>query len=381
VASIVGLGVTPVGIVPDLGATQLYAMAIREAVGDAGRELPDIDLLITGNSRAEPFMYHAQAIAEYLGITPERCATFDTGGSTTLTAIAFAKAMVETGEAHTAVIAMADSLASGLGRSTAIQTMATVAHPLYEQANSPSIPSLYAQLATRYMYEFGVSAEDIAAVAVSDRAYAAMNEEAQFRDLITVQDVLESRLIADPLHLLDCSPVSDGGCAIVISAPRDHNSAGPASVAILGSANASNYEHISQAPSYTSTAASHTSKLALERAGRSLSDIDIAMIYDAFSFMMCMTLESIGVCGEGEGGSFVASGETGLKGALPTNTHGGVLSHSHAGRPSGLFLVVEAMRQLRADCGPRQVDCQTALVHCSGGIASSHGTMIFGKEA
>ena len=379
-ALIVGVADTPVGIVPDLNATELYALAIRGAVADAGATLQDIDFLITGNSREHPFLYHAEAMSEYMGITPKRCITLQTGAATTVSAIAMANAAVEAGDAELAVIAMADSMATGLGRSNAIENMASASHPLWEQRLGATIPSLYALTATRYMYEFGITAEQIAAVAVSDRYYAALNEKAQYRTELTVQDVVKSRLIADPLHLLDCSPVSDGGCAIAIAKhPRFVRDDRPRA-AILGYSTAMTHEHVSQAPSYTESPAGYTTQLALDRAKRTLKDINIAMIYDAFTFAMCMAIEAIGFCKKGEGAAFVAAGETLPGGRLPTNTHGGVLSYAHPGRPSGLFLVTEAARQLYGGCGVRQVPCSTALVYATGGIISSHGTLIIERE-
>jgi acetyl-CoA acetyltransferase len=379
-AYLVGIADTPVGIVPDLNATELYALAIRGAVADAGATVRDIDLLITGNSREHPFLYHAEAIAEYMGIQPERCVTVGTGGSTSITALALANAAVEAGDSKLAVIAKADSMASGLGRANAIADMATTSHPTWEHHHGPAIPSLYAMVATGYMHHYGITSEEIAAVSVSDRSWAHLNPAAQYRDEITVEDVVSSRLIADPLHLLDCSPVSDGGAAIAIAKdPRFHRDDRP-KARIRGYANASSYEHISQAPSYTETVAGQTSKLALERAGRTLADIDVAMIYDAFSFMMCIDIEDIGFCKKGEGAAFVAAGETRMGGSLPTNTHGGVLSYAHPGRPSTMFLLTEAARQLFGECDQRQVPASTALVHASGGISSSHGTVIIERE-
>jgi acetyl-CoA acetyltransferase len=379
-ALIVGVADTPVGVVPDLNSTELYVLAIRNAAADAGVSVQDIDMLITGNSREHPYLYHSEVMAEYMGITPERCVTLQTGGATTISAVAMANAAVEGGDATFAVVAMADSMATGLGRSNAIENMSTASDPEWEHQLGATIPALYALIATRYMHEFGITSEEIAAVAVSDRYYAHHNEKAEFRDLLTVDDVVNSRLIADPLHLLDCSPVSDGGCAIAIAKDSRFVREDRPRASILGYANAMTHEHISQAPSFSRTPAGHTSRLALERANRSLDDIDIAMIYDAFSFMMCMAIEDMGFCKEGEGAAFVAAGQTLPDGRLPTNTHGGVLSYAHPGRTSGLFLVSEAARQLYEECGERQVPCSTALIDATGGINSSHGTLILERE-
>jgi acetyl-CoA acetyltransferase len=379
-ALIVGVADTPVGVVPDLNSTELYALAIRNAAADANASVHDIDLLITANSREHPFLYHAETMAEYIGITPERCISLQTGGATTVGAVAMANAAVEAGDSKLAVIAMADSMATGLGRSNAIENMSSASHPLWESQLGTTVPALYALIATRYMHEFGITSEEIAAVAVSDRHYAHLNDKAQYREQITVEDVVNSRLIADPLHLLDCSPVSDGGAAVAIAKDLRFVRDDRPRAAILGYANATTHEHISQAPSFSQTPAGVTTKLALDRAKRTLADIDIAMIYDAFSFMMCMALEDSGFCKKGEGAAFVAAGETLPGGRLPTNTHGGLLSYAAPGRPSGLFLLTEATRQLYGECGERQVPCSTALVDTTGGMNSSHGTLIIEKE-
>src|SRR6202051_3182113 len=164
-ALIVGVADTPVGVLPDLNATELYALAIRGAVADAGATVHDIDFLITGNSREHPFLHHAEVMAEYMGITPERCITLQTGGATTISAVAMANAAVEVGDAKLAVIAMADSMATGLGRSNAIENMSSASHPLWEQQLGATIPALYGLIATRYMHQYGIAPEETAAVA------------------------------------------------------------------------------------------------------------------------------------------------------------------------------------------------------------------------
>jgi acetyl-CoA acetyltransferase len=380
VALIVGAADTPVGVVPEFNSTELYALAVRDAAADAGASIHDIDLLITGNARDHAYLYHAEMVCEYLGITPERCISLQTGGASTVSAVAIANAAIEAGDSHFAVIAMADSMATGLGRSNAIEIMSSASHPQWEFQLGATIPALYALIATRYMHDYGITPEEVASVAVSDRYYAHRNDKAQFRDEITIADVVNSRLIADPLRLLDCAPVSDGGCAIAIANDRRFVRDDRPQVPILGYANATTHEHAGQAPSFSTTPAGLTSSLALERAGRTLKDVDIAMIYDAFSFLMCMALENIGFCKEGEGAAFVAAGETLPGGRIPTNTHGGVLSHAAPGRSSGLLLVTEAVRQLYGTCGHRQVDCSTALIDTIGGVNSSHGTLILGRE-
>jgi acetyl-CoA acetyltransferase len=379
-AVITGIAETPVGKVPDLTCTQLYADATLDAIADAGIAPEDVDGLISGNSRFEPFLYHADMLSEYLGIQPAHAVTLNTGGSTTGQALAHAATLISSGQCRHVVVVMADKLATGIDRSAVIESMATIGHPRYEAPFGPSIPALYALLGQRYQWECGVTPEQIAEVAVVDRYHASLGERAQYREPITVEDVLGSRLIADPLHLLECAPVSDAGAAIVVSAVDSGAGAHPL-VSLMGLGEGRRFEHVSQAASLTETAAVESGRAAFAMAGVAPEDIDVAMVYDAFTFIQCMQLEDLGFCAKGEGGAFVADGNTRLGGRLPVNTNGGVLSHSHAGRPSGLLLITEAVAQLRGEAGGAQVaDAELALVHTEGGILASHCTLILGRR-
>lgn len=352
------------------------------ALADAGLGPDDVDLLITANSRVKPFLYHADVVAEYLGIHPENTLTVNTGGSASVALLKYADAMISTGQATVAVIVKADNLATGMGRDATIESMAAIGHPEFESPSGPLIPALYALIANRYQNERGVRAEDIARVAVTDREHAARHPGAQFRTPLTVDDVLGSKLIADPLHMLECAPISDAGAAVLVTSAEQARHLAKPPIYLRGIAERHDFEHLTQATDLGTTGAAISGPLALERAGLRHADIDIAMVYDAFTFIQCMQLEDLGFCGQGEGGAFVADGNTRLGGSLPTNTHGGVLSHSHAGKPSGLFLVTEAVCQLRHDASGRQVKSATnALVHAEGGILASHCTAVLSREA
>ena len=379
--SIAGIGESQVGRVPDRSSVQLHAEVVIQAAGDAGIGLDEIDGLITANSRVDPYLYHAEMIAEYLGIRPSHCLTVNTGGSTSAALLQHAAGLLLTGVCRAVVIAKADNLATGMGRDATIASMATIGHPQFEAPTGPLIPALYALVAARYMHETGVRPEHIAEVAVVDRAHAMLNPAAQFRSPLSVEDVLSSRLIADPLHMLECAPVSDGGAAVLVTTAERAADLARRSVHLLGIGEAHAFEHVSQAPELGRTAAGESGATAFGMAGLRCADIDVAMIYDAFTFIQCMQLEDLGFCSRGEGGEFVAAGHTRLGGQLPTNTHGGVLSHSHAGKPSGLFLLTEAVQQLRGNCDDRQVPgARTALVHTEGGILASHCTAILGTD-
>ena len=221
----------------------------------------------------------------------------------------------------------------------------------------------------------------MAAVAVNSRNHAQLNPLAQMREPITVEDVLASRMIADPLHLLDCSLVSDGGAAVVLTSAERAADMKQTPVYLLGAGEGHGHEHISQAHSLTTSAASESGKRAFEMAGLGPKDMDFAELYDCFTPVVLIELEDLGFCKKGEAGAFVEAGHLALDGSLPPNTHGGLLSHCHPGNPGSMCALTEAVRQLRHAAGDRQVkDAETALVHAQGGIMSSHCTLILGRE-
>lgn len=379
--AIVGAADTDVGIIKHMGATQLCVDAILRVLADAGIDKGAVDGLVTCNSMAEPYMYHAEAIAEYLQIFPRYCVSVGAGGGTTFTALHQAASAIASGICHTVVIAMADSLRSGLSRDRALAVQSSTGHSQFERPYGMPVPGYYALIARAHMQEFGTTPEQLAAVAVSTRKHAERNPAAQMRTPISIEDVLNSRLIADPLHLLDCSLVSDGGAAIVMtSAERARDFRHPP-VYLLGVGEGHNHEHVSQAHSLTTSAAVESGQRAYKMAGVGPRDIDFAGIYDCFTPVVLIELEDLGFCAKGEGGPFVAAGNIEPGGSLPVNTHGGLLSHCHPGNPGSMFALTEAVFQLRGQASARQVTkANIALVHGQGGIMSSHCTIILGRE-
>ena len=379
--AIVGAADTEVGVVPQLSATQLYVNAAKRALEDAGITKDEVDGLITCNSFVEPYMYHAEMIAEYMQIFPRYCLNVATGGGTTLAILHHAAAAIASGMCHTVLITMADNMLSGLSRDRAIEAMSTAGHAQFERPYGPPIPAFYALIAQAHMHAYGTTGEQLAAVAVACRRHASMNPAAQMRDPITVDDVVNSRMIASPLHLLDCSLVSDGGAALILtSAERARDFPHPP-VYMLGVGEGHSHEHISQAHDLTTSAAKEAGERAYAMAGLGPKDIDVAELYDCFTPVVVIELEDLGFCPKGEGGRFVEDGRIELGGELPVNTHGGLMSHCHPGHPGSMFSVTEAVFQLRGTCGPRQVkDANIAFVHAQGGIMSTHCSMILGKE-
>jgi len=379
--AIVGAADTPVGVVPHMSATQLCIDAARRALRDAGLRKDQIDGFITCNSMAEPYMYHAEAMAEYLQICPRYCKSAATGGGTTFSVLHEAASAISTGMCHTVLITMADSLRSGLSREQAMTMQSSTGHAQFETPYGPTVPAFYALIARAHMAEYGTTEAQFAAVAVQARRHASLNPTAQMRELITVDDVLNSRLIADPLHLLDCSLVSDGGAAVIVTSAERARDFPHAPVYLLGAGEGHSHEHISQARSLTTSAAREAGERAFAMAGLGPRDMDFAQLYDCFTPTVLVELEDLGFCAKGEGGPFIESGAIALGGSLPVNTHGGLLSHCHPGHPGSMFALTETVCQLRHAAGERQVrDAQTALVHAQGGIMSSHTTIIVSRE-
>lgn len=379
--AIVGAADTKVGVVPELSATQLCIDAAKRALDDAGISKDQIDGLVTCNSMAEPYMYHAEAMAEYMQIFPRYCMSVGAGGGTTFSILHHAASAIVMGQCNTVLISMADSLRSGLSREKAMAMQSSSGHPQFETPYGATVPAYYALIAQAHMKKYGTRPEHFAEIAVACRKHAALNPTAQMQKPISVDDVMSSRLIADPLHLLDCSLVSDGGSAVILTSAERAGDFPHHPVYLLGAGEGYGHEHISQAQSLTTSAAVHSGQRAFEMAGLEAKDMDFAQLYDCFTPTVLVELEDLGFCKKGEAGDFLQSGEIQLGGSIPVNTHGGLLSHCHPGNPGSMFALTETVYQLRHQAGARQVEnAELALVHAQGGIMSSHCSLIFGRE-
>lgn len=380
--AIVGVADTEVGKLVGRSPMELCVEAALAAMADAGVEKSAVDGLVTCNSMAQPMLYHAEATAEYLQMFPRYCMAVGAGGGTTFSIIHHAASAILTGMADVVVVSMADSLRTGLSRDQAMAMQASTGHPDFEQPFGPTVPAYYALIAQAHMAEFGTRQEQFAGIAVACRAHAARNPAAQMRDPITVEDVMASRMIADPLHLLDCSLVSDGGAAIVMTSAERAADMCQDPIYLLGAGEGHTHEHIMAAKSLTTSSAREAGQRAYAMAGLGPSDMDFAQLYDCFTPTVLVELEDLGFCAKGEGGDFVDSGALAPGGALPVNTHGGLLSHSHAGNPGSMFALTESVWQLRHSAGDRQVaNARHGLVHAQGGIMSSHTALILSRES
>ena len=379
--AIVGAADTPVGVVPGRTAMELCIDAAMGALSDAGLDRSQVDGLITCNAMSQPMLYHAEAVAEYLQIFPRYCLAVGAGGGTTFSIIHHAASAIATGMADIVLVAMADSLRSSLTREQAMMMQSSTGHPQFEQPFGATVPAYYALIAQAHMHQYGTTSEQMAEIAVAARAHAALNPSAQMRDPITVDDVMNSRMIADPLRLLDCSLVSDGGSAVILTSAERAKDFPNAPVYLLGVGEGHSHEHISQAHSLTTSAAREAGERAYAMAGLTAADMDFAQLYDCFTPTVLVELEDLGFCAKGEGGPFAASGALMPGGDLPINTHGGLLSHCHPGNPGSMFALTESVWQLRHSAGDRQVaNAETGLVHAQGGIMSSHTALILGRE-
>lgn len=374
---IAGVGESDIGKVPELSGLGLNAQAAKRALDDAGMTLKDVDGLVTAYSMTEPYFMMGSVLAEYLGLQPSFCASLTVGGATPGAALHHAAMAIATGQAKTVLVTAGENRATGQTRDAAVAALTQVGHPYFENPYGPLIPAFYAMIARRYMHEHGTTREEMAAVAVNGRAHAVRHPASPMTDEITVEDVLTSKPIAEPLNLLDCCLISDSaGALVVTSAERAADLTIPPAW-LLGVGEAHTHEHITLAPSLTEFGTLRSGQIAYDMAGLGPEDIDFAELYDCFTIVPIIEAEELGLAKRGEGGELFTSGASRIEGRLPINTHGGLLSYAQAGASGGMHGIVEAVRQLRGNEGARQVKKhEVALVHNEGGILSSHCTMI-----
>ncbi|HWS74733.1 MAG TPA: thiolase family protein [Quisquiliibacterium sp.] len=380
-ATITGAFDTRVGELPQSTCMSLHREAAAGALADAGLQASQIDGVICAYSFTEPHLMLASVFCEYAGIHPDVCYAIQAGGATGCIMVMQAAALVASGQCRHVLCVTGDNRLTGLSRDGAVAALSEVGHPQFERPYGISVPASYALVARRYMHEYGVTGEQLAAIAVEHRRHAGLHPNAHKRDPITIDDVMRSRPISTPLRMLDCCLISDGAAAVVVSAPEAAADARTPGVSILGAGQGHTHEHIVAAPSLTDFGCKQSSRIAFERAGVKPADIDVAQIYDSFTITLLVELESIGFFARGEAGPAAQAGELGLGGRLPCNTHGGLLSYGHSGAAGGMFHVVEGVRQLRGEAQARQVPgAELAFVHGDGGILSAHCSLVLGRD-
>jgi acetyl-CoA acetyltransferase len=369
---ITGVGLTAFGRHEGLSSLDLMSRAAGLAIADAGLKRTDIDGILCGYSTVAPHIMLATVFAEHFGIRPAYAHAVQVGGATGLAMAMLAHHLVESNVARHVLVVAGENRLTGQSRDASIQALAQVGHPEYEVPLGPTIPAYYGLVASRYMHEYGVSEEDLAEFAVLMRRHALLHPGAQFRDAITVADVMASKPVALPLKLLDCCPVSDGGAAFVVS----REPTGEIGVHVRGCAQAHTHQHVTAAPALGEFGAGISIARAKRAAGVTISDVRYAAVYDSFTITLAMLLEDLGLAGRGEAASRLRSGHFDRNGAMPLNTHGGLLSYGHCGVGGAMAHLVETHQQMTERAGNRQVrDASTALLHGDGGVLSSHVSM------
>ncbi len=382
---IVGVGTSDLPKAPDLDAVGHHVQATRRALADCGLGLADINgYCCAGASRSDVDPDDMEVMVEYLGLSPTFTDSTMTGGSSFEIHVEHAAAAIRAGLCDTVLISYGSDQLSRLGRSLGtgghFQLNAPVAGPpQFEASYGGTIVSAYAMAAQRHMYEYGTTSEQLARIAVEARTNAANNPEAMYRTPITVDDVVGSRLISDPLHKLDACVISDGGGAIVMTTAERARDLRHPPIRVLSTGTAQTHWNISTMRDFTTTAASIAGTLAFERAGLTPEQVDVLLCYDSFTITVLMLLEDLGFCPKGEGGKFVADGNISLKGRLPVNPDGGGLSALHPGM-RGIFLLIEGVRQLRGEAINQVDGCEVAMACGVGGWLSCIGAVLLGRE-
>lgn len=356
----------------------LHAQAARRAIEGSGLQRSDIDgFACCAMGALQPI-----EVAEYLGLRPRWIDSTSAGGAAWEIMASHAADAIAMGHADVVLLAYGSTARSDLKKKlrTANLDWGSRGPMQFEIPFGHTLISKYAMAARRHMHEFGTTLDQLAEVAVSMRYNASFNHEAFARDPISIDDVHASGMIADPFTKLHCCLRTDGGAAVILVAEDRVKDLSVKPVWILGSAEAASHVTMNQWDDFTRSPAAVSGPLAFQRAGVRPEEIDVAAIYDAFTYMLLVTLEDLGFCKKGEGGSFVAGGRLRLGGDLPTNPDGGGLAACHPGM-RGLFLLVEATRQLRGEASGRQVaDAKLACVSATGGWFCSAGTMILARD-
>jgi acetyl-CoA acetyltransferase len=370
--AIVGAAESDLGeVAPGLTPVDLMAQATHRALEDAGLLLSDIDGVFTATTQL-PFP--ALSLCEYLGISPRYIDGTNIGGSSFMSHLGHALAAIHSGMCSVALIAYGSNQRT-VGRS---QSAPQEISP-YDAPYQPRFPlNAYALVAARHMHEFGTTRQHLAEVAVAARQWALLNPKAWEKKPLSIEDVLAAPIVSSPLSVRDCCLVTDGGGALLVTSAERARSLNKTPVFVLGVGDAVTHRHVASMPDLTTTGARLSGERAYAMSGLAVRDINVIELYDAFTICTILFLEDLGFCKKGEGGSFVERGAIGPSGAWKVNTNGGGLSYCHPGM-YGLMLLIEAVRQLRAECGERQVSgAETALVHGNGGVLSSESTVILG---
>lgn len=372
--AVVGAAESDLGqVAPHTSPVDLMAQATLRALDDCGLQLKDVDALYVAATQVR---MGPMSLAEYLGIKPRVFDGTQIGGSSFMTHVAHAQMAIQLGLCEVAVIAYGSTQ-----RSVSRAAASPREFNPYETPYRPILPiSAYAMAAARHMHQYGTTREHLAEVAVAARKWALMNPKAWEKEPLTIEQALNARMVSYPFTVRDCCLVVDGGGAIVLTSAARAKSLKKKPVYVLGVGETLSHANISSMPDFTVTGAAISGPQAFKMAGVTQKDVKMLSLYDAFTITPILFLEDLGFVPKGEGGRFVANGGIAPGGKLAVNTSGGGLSYCHPGM-YGLLVMIEAIRQVRGECGERQVKgCDVALAHGNGGVMSSQCTVIFGSE-
>lgn len=355
-------------------ALELMAEAANAALAQSGLRRADIDGVLCGYATTFPHLMLATLLSEKLGLDPRYAHGMQMGGATGAAMVMLARELVRAGRCRRVLVVAGENRLTGQAVDASIQTLAQVGEADTEVPNGASVPAYYALLASAYMHQTGTRREDLAELAALMRRHAASHPHAHLNEAINVDQVLASRPIATPLHLLDCCPISDGAVALVVGADD-----GP--VRISGTGQAHRHQHLSALRDILDTGAARALRHAYADAGIGQDQVDYLGIYDSFTITLAMLLEELGFAPRGGAADRVRRGDFDAAGPLPLNTHGGLLSFGHSGVAGGMAHVAEAWTQLAGQAGSRQAGApRCALVHADGGVLSAHVSLVLQAE-
>ena len=374
---IAGVAETGLGEVWDQSELSMVALAASEALAEAGMTLADVDGIFTNYMGEEGSVQ----VGEYLGISPRYADSTDLGGAAFEAFVHHASLAIDAGQCEVALVGYASRQRTRRSRRMSREPDHSTLSAQFELCHGlPGPLGHYALIAARHMYQFGTTREQLAEIAVAARSWARLNPKAWSRDPLTIEDVLNSRPVCEPLHRLDCCLVTDGGGALVITTEERARDANKKAIKVIGAGESHTHWSISQMPDLTVTAGAASGRAAFEMAGITAADVDVLEPYDSFTITVLLALEDLGFCAKGEGGAFVEAGRLAPGGTLPAMTSGGGLSYNHPGA-FGLLLLVEAVRQLRGEAGDRQVpDPEIAVAHGVGGLMSTASTVVLARD-
>ncbi|MFC6837943.1 thiolase domain-containing protein [Halomarina ordinaria] len=382
--SIAGAFEHPTREAPDKSTMQLHAEVAKGALEDAGLEKRDVDGYFTAGVPEYETGLSPLVMADYLGLDPSYTDTTDFGGSSYVAHVGHAASAIRDGRCDVALVTLAGRPRSrGQATGSGARELRTF-QDSFERVYGATNVTMYGMAAQRHMHEYGTTSEQLAEIRVAASHHAQYNEHAMYREPVSVDDVVDSRMVADPLHLLDCCVVSDGGGALVVVSEDVRSKLDRDCVELLGFGEAIGH-HDAGRIDVTTTAADRSGSRAFAEAGLGPEHVEYASIYDSFTVTVLEAIEDLGFCEKGEGGPFVEGGTLQAPdGDLPFNTDGGGLCSNHPANRGGMTKVIEAVRQLRREANPEvQVDADVALAHGTGGsLGTRHGaaTVVLGRE-